>query len=377
MAKKRNRSSGLVQINGIWHVDKRVRGRRLCESTGTSNLKEAETYLVRRLEEIRQAAVYGVRPSRTFREAATKYLNEAQKRSLDRDARALKAIEPFIGQLPLCQVHVGTLRGFIEARLSSGIKQGTINRDLAVVRRILNLAARSWRDEHGMTWLESAPLIELPQDEKQRRPYPLSWDEQRLLFQELPPHLERMALFKVNTGLREGEVCGLRWDWEVSFDDTSMFVIPSQFVKNKDDRLVVLNDVARSVVEEMRGQHPTHVFHYRGRPVTRMMNSGWKSARRRAAAACRQNTGEAAPFGFARIRVHDLKHTFGRRLRAAGVSFEDRQDLLGHRSGRVTTHYSTAEIGSLVEAANKVCRPNSRKTPELVLVRVSQGGVSA
>ena len=33
------------------------------------------------------------------------------------------------------------------------------------------------------------------------------------------------------------------------------------------------------------------------------------------------------------VRVHDLKHTFGRRLRAAGVSFEDRQDLLGHRSG--------------------------------------------
>jgi len=44
------------------------------------------------------------------------------------------------------------------------------------------------------------------------------------------------------------------------------------------------------------------------------------------------------------LRVRDLKHTFGRRLRAAGVSFEDRQDLLGHRSGRITTHYSAAEL---------------------------------
>ena len=63
----------------------------------------------------------------------------------------------------------------------------------------------------------------------------------------------------------------------------------------------------------------------------------------------------AAKVNLAHVRVHDLKHTFGRRLRAAGVSFEDRQDLLGHRSGRITTHYSTAELQNLYEAANKVC----------------------
>ena len=50
-----------------------------------------------------------------------------------------------------------------------------------------------------------------------------------------------------------------------------------------------------------------------------------------------------------------LRHTFGRRLRAAGVSFEDRQDLLGHKSGRITTHYSGAELHNLIKAANKVC----------------------
>lgn len=36
-------------------------------------------------------------------------------------------------------------------------------------------------------------------------------------------------------------------------------------------------------------------------------------------------------------------------------SFEDRQDLLGHRSGRITTHYSSAELQNLYEAANSVC----------------------
>ena len=55
------------------------------------------------------------------------------------------------------------------------------------------------------------------------------------------------------------------------------------------------------------------------------------------------------------VRVHDLKHTFGRRLRAAGVLSEDRQDLLGHKSRRITTHYSSAELCNLWKAANTVC----------------------
>jgi integrase len=74
------------------------------------------------------------------------------------------------------------------------------------------------------------------------------------------------------------------------------------------------------------------------RPVTKMNNAAWKAARERAADKWQeQRGGEPAPEGFRRVRVHDLKHTFGRRLRAAGVSFEDRQDLLGHKSGRITT----------------------------------------
>src|ERR1700733_14567390 len=60
-----------------------------------------------------------------------------------------------------------------------------------------------------------------------------------------------------------------------------------------------------------------------------------------------------------------VKHTFGGRLRSAGVSFEDRQDLLGHKSSRITTHYSTAELLNLWEASNKVC--DNRKSPTLVL----------
>jgi len=65
--------------------------------------------------------------------------------------------------------------------------------------------------------------------------------------------------------------------------------------------------------------------------------------------------------GLQQVRIHDLKHTFGRRLRAANVSFEDRQDLLGHKSSRITDHYSSAELANLIAAAEKVCITKSRK----------------
>ena len=51
----RNRSSGLRNRVGIWHIDKQVLGHRIHESTGTSELNAAELMLARRIEQIRQA----------------------------------------------------------------------------------------------------------------------------------------------------------------------------------------------------------------------------------------------------------------------------------------------------------------------------------
>ncbi|KTD54799.1 integrase [Legionella sainthelensi] len=58
-------------------------------------------------------------------------------------------------------------------------------------------------------------------------------------------------------------------------------------------------------------------------------------------------------------------------LRVVQKSFEDRQDLLGYRSGRITTHYSSAELQSLYQAANKVCE-NQKSGLMLTLLRNSK-----
>jgi len=68
----------------------------------------------------------------------------------------------------------------------------------------------------------------------------------------------------------------------------------------------------------------------------------------------------------------DLKHTFGRRLRAAGVTLEDRKALLEHKNGSVTSHYSTAELEQLIMEANKVSAIDSRG-PALTILRRKTG----
>jgi integrase len=148
----------------------------------------------------------------------------------------------------------------------------------------------------------------------------------------------------------------------------AVFVVPRSFVKNGLDRFVVLNRIAKSVIDDCRGEHQEFVFTRRGKPITRIYNSGWKAARRRASKRYAAEFGRSCPKGFQSVRVHDLKHTYGHRLRAAGVGFEDRKLLLGHKAGHVTTHYSAPEIEALIHASEKVCELGARKTHALTVV---------
>ena len=233
-----------------------------------------------------------------------------------------------------------------------------------------------------MTWLERPPAIVAERGHRAREPYPLDTSEQELLFNELTPDRRRIAQFAVNTGLRDQELCRLQWRWEVRIPELdtltlkrSVFVLPADFVKGKRPRVVVLNDYAQAILEELRGQHPRYVFtsqrgHSRRR-VKHVIAAGWRSARVRAAQKYRDRFGVDAPDGFRRIRVHDLRHTYGRRLRAAGVGLEDRKDLLGHKRQEITTHYSAAEVGYLIQAANRILSPSRASSTTLLRVAAS------
>jgi len=390
---------GRTKTSGVWTdaagnkiVDKWIDGKRVYARLGAVSQEQAEGWLADRIQRIRLAKERGSRPRVAFREAAVRYLKESRDRlaSIEDIAWHVELLDPWIGDLAIDDVHDETLKPFKEHRLQvDKVSLTTVNRSLEVVRRILNLCARGFRHPSRMTWLETAPLITVDvklAKKKARKPYPLSWEEQDLLFAELPEDPNRqMALFKVNTGNREEEVCMLRWEWEIAVPElkTSVFVIPGRFVKNGEDRLIVMNQVAKDVIEARRGIHPACVFTYRGqrgrkkplnergpgKPVGCMNNNAWQHARIRAAKAYAERFGRPAPWGFEHVRVHDLKHTFGRRLRAAGVGEETRKVLLGHTNGDITTHYSAVELAELITAVNKIDR--SLATPAITLLKAA------
>ena len=358
------KTPGLYRRGEVWHIRKTVCGRKLSGSAGTGSLDEAEKILAQSIAEIRERIINPQRRKRIWEEAVTRYLNESTKATLANEAIQFKFLHRYLTKKPLDEINMGTMQAFIADRRKSGVKTRTINAGLQAVRHVLNLAAGEWFEEDGKPWLMSPPRIKLLPQKDVRSPYPLSWEEQEKLFAVLPEHLRDMALFKVNTGTREAEVCGLRWEWEVNVPELqqSVFIIPREHVKNRFDRLVVLNKIARSVVDRQRGRHPDFVFTYQGQPIRKINSTSWRKARRRV--------------GLEDVRVHDLKHTYGARLRAAQVPEEDRKELLGHKSGRsMTTHYSAPDLLRLVEYSNRVVP--DRNQPRLVLIKPNSFGRKA
>ena len=353
-----------------WHVDGTLFGNRVRRSTGTASKEEATLILNDIIHKLKRKHVYGEEDTVVdFNTVAAKHLNESTKVSIKEDARYIEQLAPYIGVLPMNQIYRGygehnkptPLEQFILDRAKDKVTARTINYALTVLNIIGNKAVKRWRGTGGKPFIPFWAGVHLVDKEEakalglkaKRVVGPISWEEQTILFNELPDLNRDMCLFNANTGCRTQEVCQLQWQWLVQRNDGIWFFeLPSDLVKNRVGRVVVLNDIAKSVIQKRHGEHPKYVFVYKNHPVTSMGGTAFQKARKRAASKLAS---------IRSVGVHSLKHTYGARLRVAGVPEEDRNFLTGHKGKMsMTTYYSAPELKKMLEYSNRVCEQNDK-----------------
>jgi len=321
-----------------------------------------------------------------FNDAGVKYLQEARHKTVREDARCIKDLAVYIGNIPMDQVYRGyeedesptPLQQFVldcaqsGSRMNKPLSARSINYSLGVLNTIGKLAATRWRRSRTKPVLPSwqnVPLVDVKEARslglpEKKQPYPISWAEQTILFNLLPEWFRRIALFLVNTGLRDSELRSLRWEWMRKCHDTGIeyFVIPGKNHKNNEDRFVILNSLALEIIKKLRGKHPDYVFTgMDGRPIVQPLSS------HRCFRKAKQEAARKIP-GISKVTVHSFRHTVSSRLRGAGVSNEDRKFLIGHKGGDITTHYSTPDLVEMVKLMERIIQ---KKNDTLTLLRKS------
>jgi integrase len=324
---------------------------------------------------------------RTFAEAASRYLAEFQGKDKRRVAAAVEVVVPYIGSLRLIDVDDEAMGQFKEDRrlgrppfvFEDGRPRpamvGTINKELTQVTTILNKACEVFR------WIPSAPKIQHVVGAR-KQAYPLTWEEQDALFRCLPSGWDAgAALFAINTGVRKEELFGLKWsdrryvpELDIKNEDGTikerMYVFVITETKNGHPRAIICNSVARRAVEHsakwLLKKQVTSEFvfpsHQKGNLGGRCTGSAkiWYDAWKLS----------GLPSGpLVKKGIHNCRHTFAHRLRAAGVPQEDRNALLGHANSNLAEHYATPSLERQLAHAEKV----TARKETTVLRSVGQG----
>ena len=246
MRKPKRESKGLrLKKRGkYFHVTGTIFGKTTRFSTGTQDLEEAELIKSTYIQQLFEELYMGKRDKLSWLDASALYLKEVvstkRARTQKEDQRIIQKLDPYLKSLTVDQINMGSLRGYLDDQSKNNIKSATINREMSTLKHILKMAASIWFAKDGNPYLTHVPSIIQIQANDARDPYPISWEEQDALFSFMATHLKRLCLFAVNTGLRQSEICNLRWEWEKQIPELgiSVFIIPTGDHKNLDKRWV-------------------------------------------------------------------------------------------------------------------------------------------
>ena len=242
------------------------------------------------------------------------------KRSWKTDRSYLKSMERTFSKLYLDEINPLYIERYKAERLSGGLRPSTVNRCLAIMRKALNLAV-----EWGFLDRNQVPRIKLLPEKDNMMEKILSGEEENRLLGACSSNLRPILIIALNTGMRLGEILGLRWS-QVDFQAKRIRVerTKSGKVRHIEANTPLLRELLG--LKSLDGQSGYVFLNSRtGKPLT-TVKTAFKVACRRA--------------GISGLRFHDLRHTFASRLVLLGVDPITVRNLLGHSSVRITERYT-------------------------------------
>lgn len=270
----------------------------------------------------------------------------------------LKKLFPEFHNKRLCEISTAHIEKWRTGRLKEEIKPSAINRQLNDLRACLNRAA-----EWGLIETQSLPKIKacktdsnpkiryLTEDEERDLRTALDereariragrqsnnhWREERSysLYIDLSDHafadyLKPAVLLSLNTGLRRGELFGLKWS-DIDLDEkTKNLTVVGETAKSGKTRHIPLNDEALAILKQWKDQpgiKSPYIFHGRDGKRFQDLRKSWIKVLEQA--------------GIADFRWHDLRHSFASKLVMAGVDLNTIRELLGHHDYKMTLRYA-------------------------------------
>ncbi len=328
--------------NGIWYIDITTEGgRRIRQSAGTKIREEAQQLHDKLAYELWQQQHLGRKPERLWEEAAVRWINEKgeQKKSIGDDISRLRQLTALRGKA------LSSLdrRFIMQAVENLPCGNSTKNRYIALIRAILNKAAKEW------DWIDTVPTLTSYREPKKRVRWLKPVEAQRLLDAlSAYPLLHDLAAFSLATGLRQRNVLDLKWE-QVDLNRRTAWVNADQ-AKSGQAITVPLNQTALQVLFN-QVRRSAYVFTKpNGQKLNGISSKVWKSCLKTA--------------GITDFRWHDLRHTWASWLIQRGVPVAVLKEMGGWENAKMVERYAHLSSEHLLQHADVLdtiwTQPNSR-----------------
>jgi|SRR3990167_4473754 len=301
-------------------------GKIVFESSGSTKFKDAEALVIKRKQSVKegkQPEIVKRIANHTFNELVSEYAKWAERQKSFRKSKIylIKQLGETFGNIPLRRFTSMLLEQFQTAKLNMGRKPATANRLIATLSHMFTKAV-DW----GMVEEEIQKRIRkvklLP--ENNRRLRYLSRGECQELIDSCDKHLKPIVITALNSGMRKGEILGLKWD---NVDLKAGFILLNQEqTKNSERKEIPINKTLRETLEGITSQFE-YVF------VNPLSGQRYSDVKRSFTSALKKS-------GIKDFHFHDLRHTFASHLVMAGIDLVTVKELLGHKDLKMTLRYS-------------------------------------